>query len=143
MRTLRKEDVPMAEQQLQVAEKQEVRPEAGEFTHEGVYFTPAADIWETDEELTVFLDMPGVDRENVEIDLKEETLTVTGKIPKTEEKGEELLTEYRTGNYFRSFRITDAVDRDKISASMSDGVLKLVLPKAAKAKPKKIPISTE
>jgi HSP20 family protein len=90
----------------------------------------------------VLVDMPGVNYENVDIELKENILTIEGKMPAEEKKGQELLREYRTGNYFRSFRITDVVDQGKITASMADGVLQLTLPKAEKAVPRKIPIAT-
>ncbi len=132
----------MADQEIQVAEKKELAAEEGEFTRAGVYFTPAVDIYETEKELMVLVDMPGVNYENVDIELKENILTIEGKVPAEERKGEELLREYRTGNYFRSFRITDVVDQSKITASMSEGVLHLTLPKAEKAVPRKIPIAT-
>lgn len=132
----------MADQEIQVAEKKEVEPEKGEFTREGVYFTPAVDIYETDKELVLLVDMPGVNSHNVEIELKENILSIEGKLADELPTGEALLTEYRTGNYFRTFRITDIVDQSKISATMLDGVLQLKLPKAEKAVPRKIPIAT-
>lgn len=131
----------MADQELQVHQKQEIAPETGEFTREGVYFTPAVDICENEKELIVMVDMPGVTTDDVEIDLKENILSIIGKVTEPEEAGEALLTEYRTGNYFRTFRLTDVIDQGKISASMSDGVLKLTLAKAEKAIPRKIPIT--
>lgn len=131
----------MADQEIQASDKREVQPEGGEFTREGLYFTPAVDILETETELTMLVDMPGVDNANVEIDLKDNVLSLLGKVPSAQEEGQELLTEYRTGNYFRSFRLTDVVDQAGITASMTDGVLHLRLPKAAKAIPRKIPIT--
>jgi HSP20 family protein len=132
----------MAEQEIQVHEKMQVEPSEGEFTREGPYFTPAVDICENETELIVMVDMPGVNGKNVEIDLRDEVLSIVGKVTEAAPVGEELLTEYRTGNYFRSFRITDVVDQEKISASLTDGVLTLVLPKSQKAVPRKIPITT-
>ncbi|MEW6113340.1 MAG: Hsp20/alpha crystallin family protein [Thermodesulfobacteriota bacterium] len=132
----------MAEQEIQVHEKMQVEPPEGEFTREGPYFTPAVDICENETELIVMVDMPGVNGKNVEIDLRDEVLSIVGKVKDAAPVGEELLTEYRTGNYFRSFRITDIVDQEKISASLTDGVLTLVLPKSQKAVPRKIPITT-
>lgn len=133
----------MTDAELQAAEKQEVKPAEGELTHEGVYFTPAVDILENPKELVVMVDMPGVDKDRVEIDLKDNILAIIGRVPDDKAEGEELLAEYRTGNYFRTFRITDVVDQSKITASMSDGVLKVTLPKAEKAVPRKIAISSE
>jgi HSP20 family protein len=131
----------MADQELQITEKQAVPSEAGEFTHEGIYFSPAVDIFDTQKELVLLADMPGVNADNVEIDLRDDTLTILGRVPVSASEGQALLSEYKTGNYFRTFRITEIVDRGKIVASISDGVLKLVLPKVEKAVPRKIPIT--
>lgn len=132
----------MADQEIQASGKQEVAPDRGEFTREGVYFTPAVDIYESEKELVLLVDMPGVSGDDIDIELKEDILSIEGKLASEQPSGESLLTEFRTGNYFRTFRITDLVDRAKISASMNDGVLQLKLPKAEKAVPRKIPIST-
>ncbi len=133
----------MADQEIQVADKQEIEPSRGEFTREGLYFTPAVDICETETDLLVVVDMPGVSGDKVEIDLKDNILSLTGKMENTTPEGNELLREYREGNYYRTFRITDTVDQQKIGASMSDGVLTLKLPKAEKAAPRNIPITSE
>jgi len=133
----------MTDQEIQAAPKQELSTEAGEFTHEGTYFSPAVDIFDTERELVLLADMPGVSAGHVEIDLRDNVLSIIGKMSPEEEKGDFLLREYRTGNYFRTFRITEVVDQSKITAAMSDGVLKLVLPKVEKAVPRKIPIATE
>ncbi len=131
----------MADQELQATEKQEISPEKGELTLEGPYFSPAVDIYGTDTELVLMADMPGVQSDQVEVDLREGILSILGKVPPESAPGESLLTEYRTGNYFRTFRLTDDIDTGKITASLSDGVLKLTLPKSAKAVPRKIPIT--
>jgi len=131
----------MADQELQVTQKQEIAPEKGELTLEGPYFSPAVDIYSTETELVLMADMPGVHGDQVEIDLRDDVLSILGKVPAESGSGESLLTEYRTGNYFRTFRLTDDIDRNKITAALSDGVLKLTLPKAAKAVPRKIPIT--
>ncbi|MEW6351114.1 MAG: Hsp20/alpha crystallin family protein [Thermodesulfobacteriota bacterium] len=134
----------MADHELQVSEKKEVATEQGELTREGTYFLPAVDILETEKELIVMADIPGVDSKDVEIDLKDDTLSIVGRVVGEEPSDAAyLLTEYPIGNYFRSFKITDVVDQPKIKASIADGVLKLVLPKAAKAIPRKIPVTTE
>jgi len=133
----------MADQELEISQKQELKPERGELTYEGVYFSPAVDIYGTETELVLLADMPGVASDQVEIDLKEDVLSILGRVPEGPAVGQELLAEYRTGNYFRTFRITDDVDRGKIAASMSDGVLKVTLPKSPKVLPRKIPIATE
>lgn len=131
----------MTDQELKVTEKQEVSSNEGELTYEGTYFTPAVDIYGTEKELVVLADMPGVHAGSVEIDLRDDTLTIVGKYTGSSPQGEPLLNEYRTGNYFRNFRITEVIDQSKITASMSEGVLKLALPKVEKAVPRKIPIA--
>ena len=69
----------MADQELQVYNKAEVSPDRGELTHEGTYFTPAVDIYETEQELVLLADMPGVDAANLDIDLKDDTLATIQK----------------------------------------------------------------
>jgi HSP20 family protein len=101
------------------------------------------DIYENSKELVLLADMPGVPSGDVEVDLKEGTLTIVGKVGPESDEGEPILVEYRVGNYFRSFRLTDVIDQSKITAAMSDGVLRLTLPKVEKAIPRKIPITTD
>jgi HSP20 family protein len=133
----------MADREMQISSKTEVAPEKGELTHEGTYYTPAVDIYETEKELVLLVDMPGVESEDVDIDLKENTLSIMGRVSGQEMEGHKLLNEYNVGSFFRNFCITDTVNRGGIVAGMSDGVLKLVIPKTEKAVPRKIPITTE
>lgn len=133
----------MADEGIPVSHKDEVSPESGELTYEGSYFTPAVDIYETSNEIILLADIPGVEPADLDVDLNEDVLTIVGKVAPADEEGVELLSEYRLGTYYRNFRITDMVDRTKISATVTDGVLTLVLPKAEKAVPRKIPISVE
>ena len=128
----------MADEKLQIHEKEEAGPE---LTLEGPYFSPAVDIYGTETGLVLVADMPGVGADQVEIDLREDILSILGKVTSGGAEGQTVLTEYRTGNYFRTFRLTEDIDRSKITAAISDGVLKLTLPKSAKAIPRKIPIT--
>jgi len=133
----------MTTKEMQVQAKREVEKGAGESTRPGFFFTPAVDIFENENEITLLADMPGVDGKSVDIDLRENTLTIQGRIDRQE--GEEEATVYREfnwGDYFRQFTITDVIDRNKITAKMDQGVLRLRLPKAEKAKPQKIRVST-
>ncbi len=132
----------MANQEMQVVDKKELAPESAELTRNGLYFTPAVDIFETDTELSVVVDMPGIHPDDIEIDLRENILTLVGESKEEQPKGEDLLVEYKSGGYYRTFRVNDLIDHDKIAASMSDGVLTLRLPKSAKATPRKIPVVT-
>jgi HSP20 family protein len=133
----------MANQEIQVVDKKELSPESAEITRNGVYFTPAVDIFENSSELTVVVDMPGINSEDVEVDLRENILTIIGDTKAEEFQGQELLTEYRTGGYYRTFRVNNLIDHAKIAASMSDGVLTLKLPKSEKAIPRKIPVACD
>ncbi len=127
---------------LQAKEKAEVSGMT-EQTKPGLVFTPDVDIFETEKDLTLLADMPGVKAENLNIDLKENVLTLDGEVKKPEGKNEvELFTEYRTGKYYRQFNLSDIIDQSKIEASMKDGVLRLTLPKIEAAKPRKISIKS-
>ena len=131
----------MAADEIKKAEKQ-VAAGRGESTKGLPTFIPQVDIYEDSKVITVLADMPGVDKQGVTIDLKEDQLTINGKV-ESSEKGETLLhKEYEVGNYFRQFTMSDAIDRNKITAKMADGVLTLTLPQAEKAMRKKIEITT-
>jgi HSP20 family molecular chaperone IbpA len=125
---------------LQVKEKAEVST-AAEQTRPGPVFTPAVDIFETEVELTLLADMPGVKAKDLSIDLREGTLTLSGETEFPEGANEtEVFREYRTGRYFREFSISELIDQAKIEAELRDGVLKVRLPKAEAAKPRQIKV---
>jgi HSP20 family protein len=126
---------------IQVKEKQQVAAPA-EQTHAGPIFTPAVDIFETLKEITLLADMPGVRAEDLNIDLRENILTVSGDVAPFEEKDEQdVLVEYEVGKYFRQFTLSEVIDQNKIDAQLKDGVLRLHLPKVEKAAPRKITVS--
>ncbi len=129
-----------AGQELQVQEKRELqRKEEG--TTPARVFLPTTDIYETDQALTVVMEMPGVEKANVDINIEDDVLTIEGRIDFSKYQDlQPVYTEYNIGDFRRSFSLADSIDRDKISAEMSDGVLTLTLPKAEKAKPRKIAI---
>jgi HSP20 family protein len=128
--------------EIQVKPKQEVTSPA-EQTKPGVVFTPSVDIFETDRELTLLADLPGVTAENLTIDLRENTLTLTGEVGPFERANEEdILIEYEIGKYYRQFSLSNVIDQSKINAKLTDGVLRLTLPKVEEAKPRKIEVRT-
>jgi HSP20 family protein len=128
-------------QQITLREKQEVASK-DEKTVPGRFYMPATDIYETDEALTVVMEVPGVDREHVNVSLDSNRLRVEGQINLANYEGmEPIYTEYGVGNYARSFELSDRIDQDQISAEVSDGVLTLTLPKVREARTRKIPIS--
>jgi HSP20 family protein len=105
-------------------------------------FLPTTDIYETDQALTVVMEMPGVDKEKVEINVEDGILMVEGRIDSSKYQDlQPVYTEYNIGNFRRSFNLSNAIDQDKIRADMKDGVLTLTLPKAEQAKPRKIAVA--
>ena len=130
----------MAAEEIKKAEKQ-VATGRGESTKGLPTFIPQVDIYEDAKVITVQADMPGVDKDGVSINVKDDQLTINGKVSLPAE-GETLLhKEYEVGNYFRQFTLSDVIDQEKITAKMADGVLTLTLPKAEKAVPRKIEIA--
>lgn len=104
-------------------------------------FVPRVDIYETKESIFLIADMPGVDEKTVEVELEKNILTITGWTEDSKLRDHSLLfSEYETGDYERSFTLSDEIDREKINATVKQGVLLLELPKAEKVKPKKIAI---
>jgi len=104
-------------------------------------YSPRADIYETGEAIVVMADMPGVAQDSVDITLEKNVLTIQGRVAPTDRSGYRMAYgEYEDGDYERSFALSEGVDRDAIQATVSDGVLKLVLPKARQAASRKIPV---
>ena len=127
---------------LQAKEKAEVTTPI-EQTRAGLVFTPAVDIFETDKEITLLADMPGVKADDLTIDLRDNTLTLSADIASVDNANEEeILVEYETGRYYRQFTLGELVNQEKIDAKLNDGVLRLSLPKVEKATPKKIAVKT-
>lgn len=127
--------------ELKVREKQEVSTNA-EQTRPGPVYTPDVDIFESDKEITLLADMPGVTTDNLTIDLRDDVLTLTGKAEADGEPSEEaIVVEYGVGRYYRQFTLSEVVDQSKITAELKDGVLRLVLPKVEKATPRKIAVN--
>jgi HSP20 family molecular chaperone IbpA len=134
----------MSTKEMELKEKKEVKKESGEGTRPGPIFVPAVDILENEKELIVLADMPGVDSKNVDIDLRDNHLTIIGRIDTIEEEKEvSLYKEFNWGDYFRLFTLSDVIDQGKITAKMENGVLRLVLPKVEKAKPQKIKVTAD
>jgi HSP20 family protein len=127
---------------LQAKKKTEIQSSA-EQTRPGLLFIPAVDIFETEKALTLLADMPGVNPDDISIDLKDNILTLIGDV-KSPQKDEEvdIYREYQTGKYYRQFTLSEMIDQTKIEGSLKDGVLSLVLPKVEKTGPRKITINT-
>ena len=104
------------------------------------YYLPAVDICETENEFVIKFDMPGVEKEHLEITVEKNMLTVIGHVS-MESVGNIVYQETRIGNYRREFALPDDVDENSISAEMKDGLLTVKIQKPEKVKPKKIEIS--
>jgi HSP20 family protein len=127
--------------ELQVKGKQELAASA-EQTRPGLVFTPAVDIFESDHDITLLADMPGVAAGDIAIDLRDDVLTISGDVKPWEKEGEtELLVEFEIGKYYRQFTLSEMIDQKKINARLENGVLRLVMPKAEKAVPRKIAVT--
>lgn len=119
------------------------RLNGGEATRTRPTWRPRADIYETDDSVVVLAEMPGVAPDGTEVTLERQVLTIRGRIPEVAHEGyRQVYAEYGEGDYERVFTISEHVDRDGIKATQKDGVLTLVLPKAAAAKPRRIEVRT-
>jgi HSP20 family molecular chaperone IbpA len=128
--------------EIKVKGKQEVTTPA-EQTTPGLVFTPQVDIFETEKDITLLADVPGVKPDKVNIDLRENILTITADIEPVEGSDEEdVVVEYETGRFYRQFTLSEVIDQSKIDAKLAEGVLRLSLPKVEKAAPRKIAIKT-
>ena len=128
------------ETELQVQQKREVdkKPES---TTPARRYLPVTDIFETPEALKVILEMPGVDKDGVEVRVENDVLTIDGQVDFSKYQGlTPVYTEYNVGNYARSFQLSSKIDQERITADLQDGVITLILPMAEKAKPRKIKV---
>jgi HSP20 family protein len=127
--------------ELQVQRKREVERRE-ESTIPARLFQPQTDIFETSEALTLVLEMPGVDKNSVEVKVENDVLNIDGRVDFSKYDGlQPLYTEYNVGHYARSFRLSSKIEQEGISAELKDGVMTLMLPKAEKARARKIKVS--
>jgi len=111
-------------------------------TKSGLAYRPNVDILETEHEVTLVLDVPGVERESLEIDFAEGAMTVQARVAQRYAANQRfLLREYGIGSFYRSFQVGEQIDVNGIAAEYADGVLRIHLPKAEAAKPRKIPVN--
>src|ERR671932_665794 len=125
-------------QELTVQEKKELASKE-EKTVPARYYVPPTDIYETDEALKVVLEMPGVEKKDIAVQVENDVLRVEARIDFSKYEGlEPVYTEYNVGHYARSFTLGSVIDQDKIGAQLEDGVLTLTLHKVEAAKPRRI-----
>jgi HSP20 family protein len=131
------------EQTMEIQQQEESPSEEMERTRSRRAFVPRADIYETDNEIIVLADIPGANEQNVDITLEKNVLTIVAYIDPIRSGDYDIAyAEYEEGDYQRSFRLSDEIDRDKIEASVSDGVLRLRLPKSQEAAARKISVKS-
>jgi HSP20 family molecular chaperone IbpA len=136
----------MAEMETKALKVKEKRglPASAESTRPGPTFTPAVDIFETDREITLVADIPGVKANNLLIDVRDNVLTLAGEVEAPEGQGEvDVLREYDTGKYLREFTLSEMIDQSKIEAELKEGVLRLTLPKVEAVSPRKVTVKVE
>ena len=117
-------------------EKQERTPQPPES-----YFVPATDVYETDEELTLLVEMPGVAPDGLDVTVEDSVLVIRGRpAAQGERNGTVLLKEFEVGPFYRAFQLPADYDADSIQASMRQGLLVLRLPKSDRLKPRRIEV---
>ena len=128
-------------QALEVQEKKELVSKE-EKTVPARYYVPNTDIYETDDALTVVMEIPGVDKEAVTVDVENDVLRVEARLDFNKYEGlEPLYTEYNVGHFARSFTLSNKIDQQQIAAQLDDGVLTLTLKKAKEVVPRRIAIA--
>jgi HSP20 family protein len=131
----------VAKQELAVQEKKELVSKE-EKTVPARYYVQNTDIYETDDALTVVMEIPGVEKKDVEVNIENDVLRVEGRIDFAKYEGlEPLYTEYNVGHFARTFALSNKIDQQQIAAQLEDGVLTLTLKKAKEAIPRKIAIN--
>jgi HSP20 family molecular chaperone IbpA len=124
----------------EMVKRQETTPSQREETRTlGRVLTPAVDIFESEDKITLVADMPGVANDGLDINLEKGILTLNGAVS-FESRDKSLLREFSGANYYRQFKISEHIDAEKTTAGLNNGVLTLAIPKADSAKPKKIEI---
>lgn len=108
---------------------------------EQYYMTPPVDIYEIEDGLTVIADLPGVRKEDIDIKVDNNLLTIDGKT--SYQTQDSIVREFNLTDFYRQFQLSEEVDQENISAEMKNGVLTINLPRAEKAKPKKISVNVE
>lgn len=136
------EEKAMTEENKVVAENKTPQAGNGERLTPGRFYLPNTDIYEDGEQLVLTMDLPGVDKDNLEINLEKSLLSVEGRVTLDDYDGlDPVYTEYNVGHFARTFRLSSAIDQEGITAQIDDGVLTLYLKKRKESIPRRIAIS--
>jgi HSP20 family protein len=114
-----------------------------ETTRGALCFTPPVDIFETEGELLLYADLPGVDPKEIDLRYERGELTLTAKAARPERHGQLLAAEFEQGDFYRLFRVNETIDPNRIEADYKQGVLIVHLPKQEKARPKQVLVRTQ
>lgn len=128
--------------EIAVSAKKEIQPANGEPLAQGVLFVPEVDISESQEGVTLMADLPGVRKEDLDIDYREGVLTLTARVEAPPSHHRPVYQEYEVGGFQRRFTVGERIDMNKVQANLKDGVLTLFLPRADEHKPRKIEIKS-
>lgn len=128
------------EQAMEVQQKREAQSQ-GEKTVPARFYVPPTDIFETEDALTVLMEMPGVERDDIAVKLENGILDVEGRIDYSKyQEMQPVYTEYNIGHFARSFTLSERIDQGEITAELDAGVLKLTMKKVKEALPRKIEV---
>jgi HSP20 family protein len=105
----------------------------------GTWITPVVDIYENEEGLTLLADLPGVHKDDLQLGVDKNVLTIEGRLPET--NGQALYREFGGSVYYRRFQLSEKIDLENIKAELKDGVLTLRMPKSAAARPRRIEVT--
>ena len=132
----------MADTQSMQVEKEEITPtEDTERTRDVRCFVPRSDIYELEDQIVIVADVPGAAEESIQVTVEKNVLTINAFVDQAAPEGYSLsFAEYEVGDYSRSFRLSNEIDREKIEATVRDGVLRLYLPKAGEARARTISV---
>jgi HSP20 family protein len=131
----------MAEKTMELEKQEVTTTEETERTRDSRCFIPRSDIYEQDDQIVIVADVPGVNESSLDVTLDKNVLTINALVDPVMPQGYTLsFAEYEVGDFQRSFRLSDEIDRENIRASVKDGVLRLYLPKAKEARMRKISV---
>jgi HSP20 family molecular chaperone IbpA len=106
----------------------------------GTTYSPRFDIWENDDEMILYGDLPGVMPEGLDVHFENPVLTIHGKVSPRHNDIKFLHGEYGIGDFHRTFTVGEAIDTERISAELQNGVLTVHLPKSEQVKPRRIDV---
>src|SRR5262249_35552617 len=135
--------VPTMADNASLTQTHRAEPSRSETTRSGRYFTPRVDIFETDNELTLYADLPGVRSEDVDLRFEHGELILQRRVHPRHPQGNYVVQEYAEGDFYRVFQVHESIDASRISAECKNGVLIVHLPKAEQAKPRQVTVRGE